>query len=251
MKLTHSIATLLLLTTTAALATPTGLNNIPTADTVPQETFVFQLFSTVGGDADADLNLGFKTGVDFKFAKAEFGLSSHLYPGKGGPVTPHGKLAVPLGEHLPTLAIGAANVTFRDEDRARAGDEFFYAVASEDLGWFRVHAGCGLQDGDALPFVGLDKTFRIPAAHPAPDGKSVRKADGKSISSGKGGMESGMRDLFTVRADAIELRSHDWLYSAGVLIPVCKYFVFETWGNFPSDGASPSLTLKANFVLSF
>ena len=63
MKLTHSIATLLL-ATTAALATPTGLNNIPTADSVPQETFVFQLFSTVGGDADADLNLGFKTGVD-------------------------------------------------------------------------------------------------------------------------------------------------------------------------------------------
>ena len=172
MKLTRSIATLLL-TATAALATPTGLNNIPTADTVPQETFVFQLFSTGGGDADADLNLGFKTGVDFKFAKAEFGLSSHLYPDRGGPVTPHGKLVVPLGEHLPTLAIGAANVTFRDEDRTRAGDEFFYAVASEDIGWFHVHAGCGLQDGEALPFAGLDQTFRIPAAHPPPDGKSV------------------------------------------------------------------------------
>ncbi len=31
-------------------ATPSGLNNIPTADTTPQGTFVFQLFSTVGED---------------------------------------------------------------------------------------------------------------------------------------------------------------------------------------------------------
>ena len=251
MKLTRSIATLLLLTATAALATPTGLNNIPTADTVPQETFVFQLFSTVGGEADADLNLGFKTGVDFKFAKMEMGLSSHLYPDKGGPVTPHGKLAVPLGEHLPTLAIGAANVTFRNEDRAHAGDEFFYAVASQDFGCFRVHGGCGLQDGEALPFAGLDKTFRIPAAHPAPDGKSVRKTDGKSTSPGKGGMETGMRDLFTLRGDVIAQRDSSWLYSAGVLVPVCKHFVFEAWGNFPDNGSSLSLTLKANFVISF
>ncbi len=180
MKFTRSLATLLF-TTTAALATPSGLNNIPTADTVPQETFVFQIFSTVGGDADADLNLGFKTGVDFKFAKAEFGLASHLYPDRGGPVAVHGKLAVPLGEHLPTLAIGAANVTFRDEDRARAGDEFFYAAASQDLGWFRVRAGCGLQDGAALPFVGLEKLSasrrRTPrrTARARPMGKAFRR----------------------------------------------------------------------------
>ena len=64
-------------------------------------------------------------------------------------------------------------------------------------------------------------------------------------------MESGMRDLFTVRGDVIAQRDSSWLYSAGVLVPVCKYFVFETWANFPDNGTSPSLTLKANFVLSF
>src|SRR4051812_32853056 len=98
-----------LLPVTLALATPSGLNNIPTADTTPQGTFVLQAFTTLGEDRDADLNLGFKTGFEFKVVRFEMGLSSHLYPEKGGPVTPHAKIAVPLGEHLPTLALGIAN----------------------------------------------------------------------------------------------------------------------------------------------
>jgi hypothetical protein len=49
--------------TSAASATPSGLNNIPTADTTPPGTFVFQGFSTMGGDRDTDFNLGFKTGL--------------------------------------------------------------------------------------------------------------------------------------------------------------------------------------------
>ena len=236
----------LLATAASALATPSGLNNIPTADTTPQGVFVFQLFSTVGGLADSDLNLGFKTGLDFKVVKFEFGLSSHLYPDKGGPVTPHAKIAVPLGEGLPTIAAGIANLTFRDEDRRRAGDGFGYAVVSQDFGWLRVHGGCGLQDGDALPFFGVDKTFRTTKSEPAPDGKSVR--DGKSH---KASLETKAVDLFTLRGDAIQQHDSSWLYSAGVLIPVCKFFVFEAWGNFPDNGDSPSLTLKANFVVRF
>ena len=39
--------------------------------------------------------------------------------------------------------------------------------------------------------------------------------------------------------------------TAGVLIPVCKWFVLETWGNFPSDGTPASATIKANFIFSF
>ena len=243
--LNQSLATLALLTT-AAFATPSGLNNIPTADTTPQGTFVLQTFSTVGGLAEGDFNLGFKTGLDFKVVRFETGLASHIYPNHGGPVTIHGKMAVPLGEHLPTLAIGVANVTFSDEYRARAGDEFFYAVASQDLGWFRVHGGCASQDGEALPFAGIDKTFRYSKSVPTSDGKAV--ADGKS---GKATMEPKTIDLFTLRGDVIAQRDSSWLYSAGVLVPVCKSFVFETWANFPDNGDSPSWTIKGNFVLRF
>ena len=111
MKTTRTLATLLL-TASAAWATPSGLNNIPTADTTPQGTFVLQGFTTVGDGRDADFNLGFKTGIDLKAVKLELGLASHLIPGKGGPVEPHFKVAVPLGEGLLVLAAGMANNSF-------------------------------------------------------------------------------------------------------------------------------------------
>ena len=226
--------------------TPTGLNNIPTADTPPQGVFVLQAFTTLGENRDADLNLGFKTGLDLKVVKMEFGFSSHLYPDKGGPWTPHAKIAVPFGEGLPTVAVGIANLSFRDEDRRRAGDEFAYAVVSQDFGFLRVHGGCGLQDGEALPFLGLDKTFRIASSEPVSDGKATKGREHKATAS-----ETKMRDLFTLRADAIEQRDQSWLYSAGVLVPVCKWFVFEAWANLPDNGDDASVTLKANFVINF
>lgn len=239
MNLTRSIPAYLF-TATAAFATPSGLNNIPTADTAPQGVFVFQSFTTLGYDRDADFNLGFKTGLDFKVVRFEMGAASHILPDKGGPVTVHGKVALPFGDGLPVLAIGAANIAFSEQQRQRAGDVFGYAVLSQDFGWLRAHAGCAYVDTDALPFFGLDKTFRRTASAGAPDGKSHKAMP-----------ETKTTDLFTLRADAIEQRDSSWLYSAGVLVPVCKWFVFEAWGNFPDNGDAASVTLKGNFVIKF
>ena len=247
MKHSHSIA-ILLASVSAATATPSGLNNIPTADTTPQGTFVLQTFTTIGDGVNADLNLGFKTGIDLKAVKLELGLASHLVPGKGGPVEVHGKIAVPLGEGLPVIAAGAANISFTKDDRGRAGDTFAYFVVSQDFHWFRAHAGLAVQDSQPLPFFGFDKTFRIAKDALASDGKSVKTKGGKPAEKHS---EPQYRDLFTLRADAIQMPNHDWLLSAGALIPICKHFVFETWGNFPTDGTDASVTFKANFVFSF
>jgi hypothetical protein len=167
-------ATALVITAPFAHTTPSGLNNIPTADTTPQGTFVIQGFTTLGNDRDADFNLGFKTGLDLKAVKFELGAAAHITPGKGGLFTAHAKVAVPLGEGLPTLALGVANISFDSGDRRRAGDEFFYAVVSLDLGFLRVHCGCASQDGEALPFFGFDKTFRTSGSATKGDGKSVK-----------------------------------------------------------------------------
>ncbi len=254
------IPALLLATATGALATPSGLNNIPTADTTPQGTFVLQGFTTLGGNRDADFNLGFKTGIDLKAVKLELGLASHLVPGKGGPVEPHVKLAVPLGKGLPTLAAGAANISFDRNDRRRAGDTFAYFVVSQDFKCFRLHAGIAEQDSQPLPFFGVDKTFRVEKKRVVSDGKGTRavsKTGGTGVGTGHGqgtaeeNAPLETRDLFTLRADAIQQTNHTWLASVGALIPVTKWFVFETWGNFPTDGAQASATLKANFVFSF
>jgi len=192
--------------------------------------------------------------------KFEFGSAGHLYPGKGGPVTLHSKMAVPLGDPLPTLAVGVANGALYDRDRA--GEPFVYFVASEDLKFFRIHAGVGYQDSDGAtdvqPFVGVDKTFKVTKkrAVTVSDGKTMQTTRTGAVDGGQGAgtgdpnsaLET--RDLFTLRADAIEQHNEDVLYSVGALIPITKYFVFETWGNFPEHGDA-SVTLKGNVVLSF
>jgi hypothetical protein len=234
--------TALFVSTTAVFATPSGLNNIPTADTTPQGTFVFQTFGTVGPDRDDDLNLGVKTGIDFKPVKFELGFDSHLLPDDAGPFTMQGKVSVPLGGNLPSLAAGVANTTFTSSDRDDAGNPFGYLVLSHDFGIMRAHVGTGLQDDDALPFFGVDKTFRTEGSPAA------------ASSSAKGSVvdpAGAPRDLFTLRADAIHQHDSSWVYSAGVLVPVIKYIVFETWGSFPDNGDEASLTLKLNLVLSF
>ena len=246
---TRLAAAALLVTTTSAFATPSGLNNIPTADTAPQGTAVFQAFSTVGNDRHEDFNLGFKTGVDLRPVKFEFGLDSHILPDDAGPLTVQGKVAVPFGDNLPTLGLGIANTTFSGADRDKAGDPFSYLVLSHDFGFLRGHAGVGFQDDTALPFFGFDKTFRTQTAAAA-----VAETSGKGPV-GKGpvaaAVETVSRDLFTLRADAIQQQDSSWVYSAGVLVPVVKHVVFETWGSFPDNGDDPSLTLKLNFVFSF
>lgn len=228
-----------------ALATPSGLNNIPIADTTPQGTFVLQPFSTIGGDRDTDFNLGFKTGFDAKAVRFEIGAASHLHPGEAGPLTLHGKIAIPFGTGLPTFALGLANVTFTDRQRRRAGDIFGYAVLSQDFGWFRIHGGCAFQNPDALPFYGIDKTFRYTKS--APDADPRVNGD-KTVAPAR---TTKTIELFTLRGDAILQHDNRWLYSAGVLIPVCRYFVLETWGNFPDLGGDASLTIKGNFVFNF
>lgn len=69
-----------------AFATSSGLNHILTADVPPPGVLVLQSFTNFGNDKDADLTLGFKTGLDLFGQKFEFGADSHILPDKGGPV---------------------------------------------------------------------------------------------------------------------------------------------------------------------
>jgi hypothetical protein len=102
-----------------------------------------------------------------------------------------------------------------------------------------------LQEDEALPFFGIDRTFSLKREVPAAGG------GGKNPKAPAGAPEIRTRDLFTLRADAIRQLDESWLYSAGVLIPVHRHFVLEAWGNFPDNGDDASITLKANFVFTF
>ena len=248
MKIRSSVALLCL--TASAFANPTGLNNIPTADTPTQGDYVFQTYSTFGQDRKQDFNLGFKTGFDFKPFKLEVGADERYVPGTSGPATVQAKVTYSFGEGLPSLAVGTANTAFTAPERVRSGGIFGYTVLTQDLGFFRVHAGCALQNEEGQPFIGVSKVFRIHTKKPAArDGKATVARDGKTTADDK--TEEVTRDLFILRADAIQQQNRTWVSSAGVLVPICKYIVFETWGNFPSDGTSASVTVKGDFVFHF
>lgn len=204
-------------------ATPSGLNNIPTADVTPMGVGVIQAFSNFGGDIDSDLNLGFKTGLEVFDQEFELGFDSHILPDKGGPVVFQAKYSLPFGEGLPTLGVGVANIALTYDDRDRAGDPFTYVVLSHDFdGMFRAHAGYGFQTDNNSVLLGLDKTFKV--------------------------LE---RDL-VLRTDLIQIADEsDWMASFGFLYALHEHVVLESWMSQPFDDGDPIFTVKLNFVLKF
>jgi len=207
----------------AVLATPSGLNNIPTADVAPQGVLVFQMFSSFGNDKYADLWGGFKTGLEVFNQKFEFGADYRAYDGKSGPVVFQGKYSLPLGEGLPALGLGIANGGITSEDRDRAGDPFYYALLTHDFkGLFRAHAGYGFQTDNNSIIFGLDKTFEVAE-----------------------------RDL-VLRTDLVQIQDEDQLMgSFGFLYALHEYVVLESWVSQPFDEGDPILTAKLNFVIKF
>ena len=218
----HTIALAALLLTTAAFATPSGLNNIPTADTPPQGTVVIQAWTNFGNDRDADFNMGFKTGFDVFGQKLEFGADSHLLPDKGGPVVLQFKYVKDLWQG-GKLALGIANLGLTSEANDRAGDPFSYALISQDVGGlFRAHAGFGFQSDNNSVLLGLDKTVKV--------------LD---------------RDL-QMRTDFVQIQDQDqWLGSVGFLYALHKNLVVEAWASQPLDHGETVYTAKLDFVFNF
>lgn len=227
MKKTLSLLLLLLLLAASSLhATPTGLNNIPTADTVPHRTVAIQAFSSFGGanqfatagPGQHSFWMGFKTGWEFGPAHLEWGLDSPLGSDKSGPLFFQTKLGFKPWED-GAFAIGVAGVALTDIDRA--GDPFTYAMLAHDFHFARFHLGYGLQTNGNSLLVGVDRTWKV--------------FD---------------RD-FNLNADLVQTRDQEaWLPSVGAKYGLSKHIVLETWANFPDEG-SVSFIAKLNFVFKF
>jgi hypothetical protein len=206
----------------SALASPTGLNKIPTADTTGHRTLVFQEYTTFGAHRPPEHTAGFKMGLQPWGQKFEWGLDGHLAPGDAGPAAFQVKYAVEPWEKLPTLGLGSANLAVTSEDRDRSGQPFSYAVLSHDFHFLRLHAGYGVQHRGNSALLGADRTFKL--------------FD---------------QDLM-LRADAIQTANqHNWVASFGGLYPLGKYFALESWVSQPIHRAPPSVTVKLNFVIKF
>ena len=203
-------------------ATSTGLNNIPTADTPPDRTVVFQAFSNQRHDGDDDYVIGLKMGLRPWGQRFEWGVDGRLGEGGSGPAVFQGKYAFQPWDNLPTFAIGFTNLAVTSEDRERVGEPFKFLVLTQDFKLLRGHAGYGIRQDNNAAFFGLDKTIQLLG-----------------------------RDL-VLRADVIQTNDqHDWLGSIGFLYALHEHFVVESWVSQPFDDGSPIFTLKLNFIWKF
>jgi len=200
-----------------AMASPSGLNNIPTADVVPEKILVLQGYGHLAHGSRPDWWGGFKFGP---LRNLEIGFDGQLNPDPSseGALVGQFKYRVQPLENT-AVAAGVANLG----DKSRSGEIDYYAVVSQDLNYLRVHLGATFQRDNEGIFAGLDSTF------PMFD-----------------------RD-FTLRTDLRQTNERDDLLgSLGFMYDLGWNFIVETWGSFPSQGGSENiLTLKLNYVIKF
>ncbi len=207
----------ILLAASPIWATSTGLNNIPTADVVPENLLVFQYYNELGKDNVPDHFAGFKYGL---MKNVEIGLDGRIFPEKSKEenLVAQSKIRFELSEES-AIAIGITNLG----DRDKAGYEFPFAVLSHDIGPLRIHFGGTSQTNNEGFFGGLDKTIKF--------------LD---------------RDLM-FRADIIQVNEQkDTVTSAGFIYDLGHNFLLESWMSFPSQsGREDYVTIKINYVIRF
>lgn len=221
----HSLALYALLTA-SALATPSGLNNIPTTDTVPHRTVAVQAFSSFGGANQFAANgpgqhafwTGFKTGWDFSPMHLEWGMDSPIGTDQSGPLFFQTKARFEPWEG-GMFVLGVANVALTDT--GRASDPFTYAMLSHDFELFRFHAGYGLQTNGNSFLFGIDRNFKV------------------------------FERNLNLNADLVQTRDGRGTITAlGAKYDLSKHIVLESWLNIP-DREEVSAIAKINFVFTF
>ena len=215
-------------------ASPSGLNNTPTADTCSEQTLVLQAWEGFGRGMTPDNWVGAKYGLfsSSKFGGAEIGVD---WNENGDPTRSpvfQGKYAIDIAEAGPRVCGGIANVS---GDKDRNGEPMPYGVLSYDIkGLFRVHAGYGFQKNNDGAFGGLDRTFNVSGLNVMLCGDVIQTNDRKDALLAPG-IKIGP---FTRDMD-------------GIVGTIIRHTVFETWVTFPTDGGTESYVAKLNFILGF
>jgi hypothetical protein len=216
-------------------ASPSGLNNTPTADTCSPETLVLQTWTGLGYDRKPDEWVGTKYGLfnGPTIGAAEIGVD---WKTNGDPEKQpvfQGKYAIGAAANGPQLGVGIANVS---QDKELNGNPMPYSVLSYDIkGWLRVHAGYGFQNDNNGAFGGLDRTFTLGSVNLMLCGDITQTNDRKDA----------------LLAPGIKISPSDAFKMDGVVGAVIKNMAFETWVNFPSTGAGESYVLKLDYAVHF
>ncbi|MDP7421225.1 MAG: hypothetical protein QGH40_05070 [bacterium] len=203
---------LLVFYTVAAGATPSGLNNIPTADVTGLETLVFQTWVNLPDTAADEYYSGFKYGLT---AGIEIGIDGKLSPGQEGPFTFQFKSLLADDSEGFRILAGVEGISESD----RAGEEVPYLVLSKEFKGIRAHLGYTFLDNQGGAFFGLDKTFEF---------------QGKDL---------------TVRGDIKKINNkNDLLRSFGFMYPLVDKIILESWISSPDNASQDVYTIKFNYV---
>jgi hypothetical protein len=220
-----------------AWGSPTGLNNIPTTDTVPENVLVLQSWLNITANEQAQQFVGFKYGA---FKDFEIGVDWKANDRSHGHATFQAKYAFDIRGNAWRGVIGVADLS---DNREHNGEYFPYAATSLDLDILRLHFGFAPQPHNERFFGGIDKTVTL------------------------------FDRNLQLRADAIHINDkEDMLFSAGFLYELGKKaagnrgsqkepascldklmqnMILESWISMPSTGDKETYTIKLNYVIPF
>ena len=219
-----------------AWASPSGLNNIPTADVVPPKVLVVQTWLNLAEQADAEQYVGFKAGL---FEGLEFGVDWRAVGETHAHATLQAKYAFNILPDWVRGVVGIANVS---DNRADQGTVFPYVATTVDLKVFRLTFGYAGQPHNEAFFGGIDRTFLFF------DRNLQLKADAIQIND-KNDMLLSVGFLYEFgRQNADEAPLDGAL---GILDAIVKNLIFEAWVTFPTTGDEEIYTLKLNYVFQF
>ena len=209
-------------------ASPSGLNNTPTADTCPEQTAVFQTWEGFGG-GDSENWIGVKYGL---FKNAEIGTDWRT---SGSPYLEpqfQAKYGVDIGEALPRLCVGIANLS---ASTGRNGDPMPYGVLTYSLkDWCRLHAGYGFQNNNEGAFGGIDRTFKVAGMNLMLCGDVIQSDERENAL-----MAPGIK--IGPAADDMQ----------GIAGKILRHIVFETWTTFDTNGDADTYVAKLNLIVGF
>lgn len=229
MKLSRGFATagLLACAVSRGWSTPSGLNNIPTAEVAPEDVIVFQQINNLGRDQVWFHSLGFKYGIAKDWEVGVDGLVTQFNEdatgtGTGGggvpsyPFTFQAKRRFETGAPGLSLGLGVANLSANSD---KAGDPAVYGVATSTQKRCRMHVGFLTSGGNAFWFAGVD----------AP-----------------------VQPRTTARLDWIQANEGEAsVFSLGAIHILGPEFAVEAWvSNTTAGGVHNTMTIKFGFPLS-
>ncbi len=221
----------------SALASPSGLNNIPTTDVVPEKVLVIQTWLNMKNDVQTQQYVGFKTGV---IKGLEVGADWKAIGATHGHAELQAKYAFDITGDWWKGVVGVANLT---DNRQHNGYIFPYAATSVDLEVFRLHFGYAPQPHNEAFFAGIDRTVTFLNRNLQLKADVIHTNDKEDVLYSAGFLyEFGAKDL----ADKPSKSGIQ-----GFLTEITKNLILEAWVSVPSTSDEEVYTVKLNYVIKF